>query len=529
MAESYNYFACRQTSGSPKSRYAQDQRTRFQRANDVQSGHCPAPPIPADFDMPSQSSGNGGKSKLPHGLTVHELKEMTKARLQAEAADDGQRGLGYDQRGVSPLDFDVSISEGRDRAFSRDSASRNQVRLNHGQASDSMTSIPSLVQVNPPIRDQQHQQGRQPQVSPLPPGFQNFGGSSNPSLSAFLEAPEAQSRSSLQDFTRPASATRDSWQPHPKGEAWESASVTSHNSTVVSEYLGSESAYSAGVPGITPQPSEEMGGVAFNRSRSYSATAPHSFENAPASDILSYGNSFFDTAVGSGPNRMRSYTSPQPSLIHEDRPHFSGENFGLPNFSSGGRHGSLSRSRHNYSSVLPHTGVENSRYGHNPGGFGGALNDFSNRPRTSSTTSLPPMSRTAEEFALDRSVQASRFSASQPFMGAGPITEEDYNAATELAFHLPYVSMGRDGPAENCDSVTSPPGIFGTAPSLQVPGAAFDSSGNGTTTMRSPGDAHDVSAAWDVIPAATSVDEMLSSDLGSILKLSGVTDRHDRD
>ena len=463
---------------------------------------------------------------------------MTKARLQAEAADDGQRGSNHDARGVSPLDFEPSVSEGRDRAMSRDSASRNQVRLNNGPSSDSMTSIPSLVQVNPAHRDHPHKQGRQPQVSPLPPGFQNFAGSSNPSLSAFLETPEQeQSRSSLQDHTRPASATRDSWQPHPRGEAWESASMTSHNSTVVSEYLGSESAYSAGVNGIAQQPSDDMIGVTFNRSRTYSATAPNnsmpnepsSFENTPTSDNMSYGSAFFDAAVGGGsaPNRMRSYTSPQPALIHEDRPHLNGEDLGMPNFSSGGRRGSLTRPRHNFSPVMPFSSADNSRYGANAGVFGGALNDYSNRPRTSSTTSLPPMSRTAEEFALDRPAQGSRFAVNQPFMGAGPITEEDYNVVPEPTFNHPYVSNGRDGPAGFGDSAPSPPGIFGAAPKFQAPGAAanFTRVGN----MDSAGVTRGTSSAWDVIPPASSVDEMLSGDLGSILKLSGATDRHDRD
>lgn len=39
-------------------------------------------------NQPSSTFGaNSSSNKLPHGLTVHELKEMTKARLQAEAAE----------------------------------------------------------------------------------------------------------------------------------------------------------------------------------------------------------------------------------------------------------------------------------------------------------------------------------------------------------------------------------------------------------------------------------------------------------
>lgn len=45
-------------------------------------------PSPAFRGNPVEASAKQ-KSKLPHGLTVQELKEMTKARLQAEAADKG--------------------------------------------------------------------------------------------------------------------------------------------------------------------------------------------------------------------------------------------------------------------------------------------------------------------------------------------------------------------------------------------------------------------------------------------------------
>jgi hypothetical protein len=47
----------------------------------------PATLSSASFDGSLSQTKGTPKSKLPHGLTVHELKEMTKARLQAEAAE----------------------------------------------------------------------------------------------------------------------------------------------------------------------------------------------------------------------------------------------------------------------------------------------------------------------------------------------------------------------------------------------------------------------------------------------------------
>jgi hypothetical protein len=47
------------------------------------------PPSSSWLAFGKKGSRSSAKPKLPHGLTVHELKEMTKARLEAEAAQDG--------------------------------------------------------------------------------------------------------------------------------------------------------------------------------------------------------------------------------------------------------------------------------------------------------------------------------------------------------------------------------------------------------------------------------------------------------
>ena len=80
----------------------------------------------------TRNTSNTVKTKLPHGLTVHELKEMTKARLQSEAAEKSNefseiQSVSRDP--VSPLDFDSGESM-RERTMSRDSSSTGRVNGN---------------------------------------------------------------------------------------------------------------------------------------------------------------------------------------------------------------------------------------------------------------------------------------------------------------------------------------------------------------------------------------------------------------
>jgi hypothetical protein len=511
-------------------------------------------------------------SKLPHGLTVHELKEMTKARLQAEAAENSSEASKGEQKRVSPLDFDATAFESRERATSRGDStslreramSRDSTGLKHAKLhgmSDSMSSIPSMVQVNPCARD--YPKGRQPQVSPLPPGFLHFGpgSSSMPSLSDGVD-------SSL----RFSDANRG-WQQQSRSDAWDNASVNSHNSTVASEYLGSESAFSSGMQGP-----DDMG-----RPRAYTAgnsiTGPPDFfrDNAPSPADVSPGNVFFDAAVG-GPNRRRACTlSPRPGLIHEDRPHFSGAPLGIPSFSDTST-SLLSRSRNNFSPVMPQGRNEGPRFGytnagfigggfaeppqrprtasdHVPGIYAGGFVDVSNRPRASSAASLPPMSHTSEEFFVDRSAPPSRFASSQAMMGSAPITEEPSNSITDSIFGYASVSSGRDGPATRSNTtsvfrdvaslhgqVAAPPGLFNNeltqGGQVLTPGVnpVFNRVGSmdSVTETRAssawgspPGDIFGSSAEFN---ASSSVEENLAQDLGAILKLSGgVGDRPERE
>ena len=362
----------------------------------------------AEIDAAQQSAGGTGKAKLPHGLTVHELKEMTKARLQAEAAE--KHGIiEFNSNFLDPkrffLEVDGHCSETRERTMSRDSAafrdramsrdsaglrdramSRDsaagliQGQFSNGHLSDSTSSIPSLVQVNASSRDPL---GRAPQVSPLPPGFQSF-------------APMASGLHPMTNGSDGANGLigggREAWPQLSKAEAWETASVTSHNSTVVSDYLGSESAFSSGAGGVTLHTSDDLTG---SGTRARAATYPHgtfpselySYESTPilSSASPSPGNSFFDTAVG-GPNRRRACTmSPQSELIHENRQHFDRQLLGVSGYNTNSRNTQASGTPGNFlsgfSNILPN---DSSLFGYTDAGLMGyGVGATPNRVRTS--------------------------------------------------------------------------------------------------------------------------------------------------
>lgn len=310
---------------------------------------------------PSKVSGNS-KLKLPHGLTVHELKEMTKARLQAEATEkpepESQKDSSFESRRMSPLDFDP-MPEVRDRAASRDSG-RNNFLL-HG--SDSMNSIPSLVHVNKQARELVP--GRQQQVSPLPPGLQMSG----------------------------VSSAIASQQHHlKKAELWENSSMASHNSAVLSD-KGSESVYSGGL-GTSFLPLADSD-TSYSRVRSFSAVQPGStYEDASFSSVHA------SPAIGG--NRRRAVTlSPRAGSIHEDRPILDTDELRIPNFASPGMGKLTSRpSRSSYAPVLE-LGVDSSLIGQQAG-LAPLRGMNLNRPRTSSAASSPLISQDVNDFNRDR-------------------------------------------------------------------------------------------------------------------------------
>jgi hypothetical protein len=246
------------------------------------------------------------KAKLPHGLTVHELKAMTKARLQAEASEHVP-----------------SLGAG---AFS---------------------SVPT--QPGPEIRD------RAPARSPVVP-LQNYNMGAQPT-----SIPD----NGYHHETRSLDSRND---------PWETGSV----STQTSEYFGSEKGFA---------PLED--GMYGNRARSFSANAVgQDFRRDSPSPVISHPIAFHDTYV---PNRRRAATlSPRAGLSHlyEDHP-LTGELHlpGLSTFSS------------------PRADVIAPRSS-NPSleGFYSSIYPEVNRARTSSAVSMPSLSHTSEEFALDPSL-----------------------------------------------------------------------------------------------------------------------------
>jgi hypothetical protein len=305
---------------------------------------------------------------------------MTKARLQAVER-------------LSPLAFEASVHEVRERAMSRG--------FHQGGASESTNSIPSLEQVGQGIQNQP--MGRQPRLSPVLIGFQSF----NP------KSPNATSLDSSSNFVLPPQQTWDSSYQQRKLDALETASTNSYNNSVISDNLGSESAYSAGIgSGMLSQTDSDLASIPFNRSLSYTGGPLMSNDgnmvdrkpaalSAFASPASNRNDFSFDAAVGGG-NRHRAATlSPNPVSILEDRPHFDGQGLAVPNFSSSGRVSLLARSRGNSSSsILPSQHADETLLGQTAAMF--ALDEGANRARTESSVSLPHISQTADEFGVDR-------------------------------------------------------------------------------------------------------------------------------
>lgn len=271
----------------------------------------------------NRNNSNAIKHKLPHGLTVHELKEMTKARLQSEAIEKSNeyaemQAVPRDR--VSPLDFESSEPL-RDRTMSRDSSSAGRINTNQ---------VASYVhqnhQVAPNMIQTQH---LQPQSQM---GFHPNNGLGGATPSSFRAA---------------ASRT----------DTWESTSVASHNSTsIYSDNLGSESAsdgsfghhsnhrnrsftypatQAAHSLDVTNSSAPSSG---YKESRSFSNPSPVQASPHRGAGLIG-GQSLFNAAVGG--NRRRAVTlSPNTGSILEDKPVRydsveSGDRLEIPHFSSG--------------------------------------------------------------------------------------------------------------------------------------------------------------------------------------------------
>jgi len=268
----------------------------------------------------NRSDSNTMKHKLPHGLTVHELKEMTKARLQSEAiekcpdyAETLQASVApaaVPRDRVSPLDFEETPL--RDRAMSRDSSTAG-----------------GRIQNN--------------QVSPY---LQNHQ----------VAKTQLQPQSQVGFHQNTVGAPSSSFRPAVRNDTWESTSTASHNSTVYSDNLGSESVsdgsynhssnhrnrsftYPAaqGVQSLDIS-NPSSAGYGYKESRSFSNPSPVQASPHKGAGLIG-GQSLFNAAVGG--NRRRAVTlSPNTGSILEDRPVRynsvdTGDRLEIPNFSSG--------------------------------------------------------------------------------------------------------------------------------------------------------------------------------------------------
>jgi len=403
--------------------------------------------------FPRHHSDVYNPNKLTHGLTVQELKQMTRARLQAEAAEK------VDPDRLSPLDFESSLQDPpRERTFSRDSTGFGPV-----VSSESTNSIPSLVQVG--------SIGRQT-VQSSPGRRQNYSSS---------------------DYSLPQQ--QHSWdgtmQQQHKTDFPDNASTNSYNNSVLSDNVGSDSAFSGGIGGVLSQSDSDYSAGQYNR---FKDNGRSGIASASASPAAVKQNMFaFDAAVGG--NRRRAVTlSPNPGSILEDRPHydqdvviprFDGQDLAIPSFASAGGVSLLAaRSRANSSSaVMPSdNGADDALFGQSGGMY--AFDDAPNRARTESAVSLPPISHTADEFGVDRILSQQ------------------------------MVSQGREGPAVGHNSVNS----IGESRRMRAPPGFADGLGVAAAGRSNSNRSTFKSSAMDD----------LADDIGSLLHLAGEGSNRER-
>lgn len=270
------------------------------------------------------------QSKLPHGLTVQELKEMTRARLAAEAEVGGPEGNGSSDQSVHSAGTRGSSKESADRipsapgrggsneSSAASAATRNLLRENEARRRESG---------GPGGRPQgfaaqgQQQQMQQQNAPPPPPPYNAYPRGPSPT---FGQAPPPPvqfggrngscSRGASPSFLAPGA---------PQGDTWETASAAS------AEYP--DAGYRpAGSQLLFQSPNANAGdsnAVHFNRGRCFSAGAtavvPSSlYERQHAALMYSAPLTTGSAGVASGSNRQRCATASPPGMsrLHEDRP-----------------------------------------------------------------------------------------------------------------------------------------------------------------------------------------------------------------
>jgi len=259
---------------------------------------------------------NKHQSKLPHGLTVQELKEMTRARLAAESEIGGPEGSSDQSvhsvgtQSSSKGSDQFSLGRGSNLALSNESMTRNLVQSNESIRRDYS---------NQGLNSQSFAQGQQQQLQQMqqqqnPPQY-SYPRHPSPVFEPGPPPNQFNGNQPIPRQTSPAFASRS------QGEAWETASAAS--STLASDYP--ESAFhpgnnNSGGPGMLPFPSpmSDSNAMRFNRGRCFSAGA-----GIPASSFEQHQAVYYDNVPLTGTaNRQRCATVSPPGMsrLHEDRP-----------------------------------------------------------------------------------------------------------------------------------------------------------------------------------------------------------------
>lgn len=247
----------------------------------------------------------GSHSKLPHGLTVQELKEMTRARLASETEVGGPEGS-VDQQSVHSADASskgsdqYSLGRASSLAQSNESVTRNLVQSNESIRRDYSNQGMGNAQGYQGQHAMQHMQPPNPPQYTYPmhpsPVFGGPGPGPNPNQQ-FIGNPQQ-----LPDPRQSSPAfglnSRSSM-----GETWETASSASNPGGGAAMQFSS--------------PISDSNAMNFNRTRCFSAgaTMPSSFEQHQASY-------YENVPLTGGANRQRCATVSPPGMsrLHEDRP-----------------------------------------------------------------------------------------------------------------------------------------------------------------------------------------------------------------
>jgi hypothetical protein len=434
----------------------------------------------------TRSSKQQQKSKFPHGLTVQELKEMTKARLQAEASTVDLR-----------VDNESSTRGGRNLQTPEPFGPSSTV--NNAQASP---VSPGFHVSNSP-RDGWSQGATD--------AWDNASVSTCAS-DAYLSSEQYLSNGSTQNFDDYNNATafvRSRSYP-----------VSASNSGNCSFDVPSQvHAFSSNNHHTYYDGSSSYGGAAANRRRAQTMSPriglSYVHEDRP---VVGDAASMHHHNLVSFPQEQQAPHSKhqhQPCRQQQQRP------LAVPSLSA------FTPSPFRYGGIHSNNGttaINNANSGGIYGGGDVGGGDSNNRQRAFSTTSLPSAtSTTADEFGICSSSSSSHRFAS-PF---GAVREDAPLAAPPPPTGLAEVFRGSGSGLSSSSSTALPPsGLICGTQGLSI---STVSSG-GHLYPGNIGDSRNRSATWSEPASSADIfsgllcNEQLSDDLASILKLSGASE-----